>query len=88
MKKYLIINTEDRYYPYQSNWTQFSRILEDAEEYDKMEDAQLMCERIKFTQNPYERKGVGIHRKLKIVDKEIFLRKDKLKKLNEKIGRV
>lgn len=77
---YLIVNTEDNIYHYQHSGTIFTVNIEKAEEYFLFEDAEKWAKRYSFTKGPY---GASITRKLKVVRKDILLRKEKLKKLKD-----
>jgi hypothetical protein len=76
--RYIIVSKTYKYYPFHLGGQTFTWMLENAKEYSSIEEANRQCEwlyqnLVSYPDDPHI---------LKIVDKQVLLRKDKLKKLN------
>lgn len=80
MKKYVVKDMNDKYYPYLSlpfrpwDFATFTWAFERIKIFDSLADAEQMCRRITTT-------PPNGHRKLRPIDYDIVLRKNKLNKL-------
>ena len=82
--KYYIINTKYKYYPYHTGGGTFTWLIEHAKEY-LFADAEEECKWLYNRDRMIDRIVIGGSTEpyLKIIQKTIVLRKEKLRKLNE-----